>query len=118
MDIEKERQRFETWASTQGWPESDLADKVAEGAPRGGEYRDAHLQELWETWQAALDTPCATRPEHVDGLSDDDLWHIACVVTELNGSSLFNVGYKRCVAEIRAAFMDPDSGRAFLQRTL
>ncbi len=45
-------------------------------------------------------------------LSDDDLWHIACMVTELNGGSLFNVVQRDCVTSIRASFMDPDAGRA------
>ncbi|MFJ2989998.1 hypothetical protein ACIPF8_19200 [Collimonas sp. NPDC087041] len=47
-------------------------------------------------------------------LSDDDLWHIAGVVTELNGGSLFNVIQRDCVTAIRASFMNPDAGRALL----
>ena len=49
-------------------------------------------------------------------LSNDDLWHIACLVTELNGGSLFNVSQQYCVTAIRASFMDPDSGRALLAK--
>lgn len=47
-------------------------------------------------------------------VSDDDLWHIASVVTRLNGGSLFNVSQHECVTAIRASFMDPDAGRALL----
>jgi hypothetical protein len=47
------RTAFEAWASREGWPHSDLADKCAEGAPRGGEYRHQGLQDAWEVWEAA-----------------------------------------------------------------
>jgi hypothetical protein len=48
------RAAFEAWCSQQGWAESDLADKCAEGAPRAGEYRDVSMQAVWEIWQAAV----------------------------------------------------------------
>lgn len=47
-------------------------------------------------------------------MRDDDLWHIAGVITSLNGGNLFNVSQRECVTAIRAAFMDPDAGRAFI----
>ena len=47
------REAFEAWASNDGWPCSDIDDKCAEGAPRGGEYRHQGLQDAWEVWQAA-----------------------------------------------------------------
>jgi hypothetical protein len=50
----------------------------------------------------------------IESISDDDLWHIACVVNNLNSGSLFNISQHECVTEIRAAFMDPDAGRAFI----
>lgn len=47
------RAAFEAWAIKDGWPCSDLEDKCAEGAPRGGEYRHQGLQDAWEVWEAA-----------------------------------------------------------------
>lgn len=47
------RAAFEAWASKESWPCSDLEDKCAEGAPRGGEYRHQGLQDAWEVWEAA-----------------------------------------------------------------
>lgn len=47
----------------------------------------------------------------LDALGDDDLWNIACTVTEMNGGSLFNVRQRECVTAIRASFMNPDAGR-------
>lgn len=57
----------------------------------------------------------AARAKHIDGLSDDDLWHIAGVVEYLSKGSLRNVSQQECVDQIRAAFMDPDAGRAYLK---
>jgi hypothetical protein len=50
----------------------------------------------------------------IEAMSDDDLWHIAGVVEQLSGGSLFNVSQDECVTAIRASFMDPDAGRAFM----
>lgn len=50
------RGAFETWASKEGWPLSDIADKCTDGAPRGGEYRHQGLQDAWEVWQASAST--------------------------------------------------------------
>lgn len=50
--------------------------------------------------------------------TDDDLWHIAGIVAELSGGNLFNVSQHECVTAIRASFMDPDSGRAYLAAAL
>lgn len=47
-----ERATYEAHQFSQGWAESDLADKCAEGAPRAGEYRNQQLQDDWEIWQA------------------------------------------------------------------
>lgn len=49
-------------------------------------------------------------------LSDEDLWHIAGVVSSFDGGSLFNVSERECVTAIRASFMDPDAGRALLAK--
>jgi hypothetical protein len=51
----------------------------------------------------------------IDAMSDDDLWHIAIIVTRLNGGALFNVSAYDCVTAIRASFLDPDSGRQYEQ---
>lgn len=58
--------------------------------------------------------PRDTKTDDANVLTDDALWHIAGVVTQLNGGSLFNVSQHECVTAIRAAFMNPDAGRAFV----
>ena len=47
----------------------------------------------------------------IDQMSDDDLWHIASVITGLCGGSLLDVTMDEVVTEIRASFEDPDTGR-------
>ena len=50
----------------------------------------------------------------IDAMSDDDLWHIATLVSSMSGGSVFNLSANECTTRIRASFEDPDTGRAML----
>ena len=51
----------------------------------------------------------------IEAMSDDDLWHLASMIATMSGGSLYNISANEAVASMRAGFMDPDTGRAFMK---
>lgn len=101
--LEKVTQSPNSMLNAEQFDAARLGDYFCDACPETGE----RYRYFWES-DLTRSTPPAT------AMRDDDLWHIAGVVTSLNGGNLFNVSQRECVTAIRAAFMDPDAGRAFI----
>lgn len=53
----------------------------------------------------------------IDTMSDDDIWHIATLVSSMSGGSVFNLSADECILKVRASFEDPDTAREMMSQT-
>jgi len=102
-------------------PGSSMINTMTEAAAKYGEERN--LEFMYAYPGNEYSGPCLVfkklekyqaKGTPVDHLSDDEIWHIACIVHNLFSESPFAISIAECAIHVRAGFVDPDTSREMI----